>query len=63
MTPALALLLEAITDRKAQRRLIGRLSRLAGRPHPIVRLPRRRLMKRQCAGLSMAPCPGPLATR
>jgi hypothetical protein len=32
---ALALLREARTDRKAQRRLIGR-------PHPIVRLPRRR---------------------
>jgi hypothetical protein len=44
LTPtALALLLDALTDRKAQRRLIGRLRpRLIGRPHPIVRLPRRR---------------------
>ena len=44
LTPTgLALLLEALTDRKAQRRLIGRLRpRLFGRPHPIVRLPRRR---------------------
>jgi len=40
---ALAVLLEALTDRKTRRWLVGRLRpRLAGRPHPIVRLARRR---------------------
>jgi hypothetical protein len=56
---ALALLLEALTDRKAQRRLIGRLRpRMIGRPHPIVRLTRR-----QCANPGQALCPRGLATR
>ena len=40
---ALDLLLEAITDPITRRRVIGRLRpRMVGRPHPIVRLPRRR---------------------
>jgi len=59
LTPTgLALLLEALTDRKAQRRLIGRLRpRLIGRPRSIVRLPRR-----QCANRGQALCPRGLAT-
>ena len=46
---ALALLLEALTDDRCRRRLIGRLRpRLIGRPHPRRRLQRLRgpLMKR-----------------
>jgi hypothetical protein len=40
---ALDLLLLALTDERHRRRLIGRLRpRLVGRPHPIVRFPRRR---------------------
>ena len=64
MPTPLDLLLEAITDPGTRRRLIGRLRpRLVGRPHPIVRLPRRRrpglLALARCASCGLDPVHGP----